>query len=369
MDRLPVDGRAVTRRAVLGGGLAAAVGLATAACGSGDSKGSSQAKGSSQDAALASPKPRTTGTPAPSPTKPRVDPASVKANELGLVPVLMYHRITPDVKAEFDRSPADFRAELQRIFGQGYRPVRTIDLVRGQLDVPAGMTPVVLSFDDGYPDQFRYTADGTIDPTCGVGILIDVAKQFPDCRPVATMNINKSPFGLSDPAKVKAALTDLDKRGIEVANHTYGHDNLSKLDAEGIQKDFVLLQRMVHEAVPRAAVRTMALPFGVWSKDRELAHTGTFDGEPYTNEGILLVGANPSPSPYAAKFDPLQIPRIRSTSYGNGKIPQTSNYWLDYLEANAAQRYVSAGNPGKVTFPKVLAPTLAPALAAKAVAY
>lgn len=365
MPRLSDDGRPLSRRAVLGGGLAAAVGLATAACGGGGDKAASK------DSALASAKPRTTGNPAPGagPTKAPVDPAAVKANELGQVPVLMYHRITPQVKAEFDRSPADFRAELQRIFSEGYRPVRTIDLVRGQLDVPAGMTPVVLSFDDGYPDQFRYTADGTLDPTCGIGILIDVAKQFPDCRPVASMNINKDPFGLSDPAKIKAALTDLDKRGIEVANHTYGHDNLAKLDPEGIQKDFVLLQRMVHGAAPGAAVRTMALPFGVWSKDRGLAHTGNFDGETYTNEGILLVGANPSPSPYAAKFDPLAIPRIRSTSYGNGTIPQTSNYWLDYLKANPAQRYISAGNPGRVTFPKALAPALAPALATKAVSY
>ena len=356
-------GRPVSRRTVLGGGLAAALAWTTAACGGGKA-GQSEAK-----SGVTTAQPRTTGTPSRSPAKPPVDPASVKANELGLVPVLMYHRITPTVTGEYDRSPEDFRAELQRIFAEGYRPVRTIDLVRGQLDVPAGTTPVVLSFDDGYPDQFRYTPDGKIDPTCGIGILFDVARQFPDCRPVASMNINKSPFGLSDSAKVKVGLTDLDKRGIEVANHTYGHDNLSKLDPESIQKDFVLLQRLVHDAVPGAAVRTIALPFGVWSKDRGLTHTGSYDGESYTNEGILLVGANPSPSPFSAKFDPLQIPRIRSTSYGNGKIPMTTTYWLDYLKANPGQRYISAGNPGKVTFPKALAATLAPALAGKANPY
>jgi hypothetical protein len=47
----------------------------------------------------------------------------------------------------------------------------------------------------------------------------------------------------------------------------------------------------------------------------------------------------------------------------------TTTYWLDYLKANPGQRYISAGNPGKVTFPKALAATLAPALAGKANPY
>lgn len=350
--------RLLSRRAVLGGGLAAAAGVALAAC-SGGRDATSRAQ------------PPTTGGPSPSATagQATVDPASVKANELGLVPVMMYHRITPTVTGEFDRSPADFRAELQRMFSAGYRPVRTVDLVRGELAVPAGMTPVVLTFDDGYEDQFRYLPDGSIDPNCGVGIILDVCKEFPDCRPAGSFNINQNPFGLHEPAAQAKALQDLDRRGFEVANHTYGHDNLAKLDDTAIQRDFVLLQRLVTTAVPGAKVRTMALPFGVWSKNRELTHHGSFDGESYTNEGILLVGANPCPSPFTAAFKPLEIPRIRSTSYGGGKIPQTSGYWLDYLQANPTQRYVSAGRPDKVTFPKALAPKLAPAFAAKANAY
>jgi hypothetical protein len=78
------------------------------------------------------------------------------------------------------------------------------------------------------------------------------------------------------------------------------------------------------------------------------------------NEGILLVGAAPSPSPFAASFDPTRIPRIRSTSWRAGRMPLTGRYWLDYLDAHPERRYISAGNPGHLTLPKADAGILAP---------
>jgi hypothetical protein len=96
----------------------------------------------------------------------------------------------------------------------------------------------------------------------------------------------------------------------------------------------------------------MALPFGVSPKKRSLAHAGEWQGEKYVNEGVLLVGANPSHSPFSSKFDPLAIPRIRSTSWQHGNVPYTAKFWLDYLDHHKDLRYVSAGNPGHVTVPK-----------------
>ncbi|MEU3778885.1 hypothetical protein AB0F11_37925 [Streptomyces sp. NPDC032472] len=43
------------------------------------------------------------------------NPAEVGANELGQVPVLMYHQLTEDPASVYDRTPADFRAELERL--------------------------------------------------------------------------------------------------------------------------------------------------------------------------------------------------------------------------------------------------------------
>lgn len=298
-----------------------------------------------------------------------VDPASVRANELGVVPVMMYHRITDDVTGDYDTTPKDFRAQLQRMFSTGYRPVCTIDLVRGQLAVAAGYTPVVLSFDDGYANQFRLSPTGQIDPDCGVAILLQVCAEFEHCPPAGSFNINRYPFGLDTPSAQRAGLARLHKLGFEIANHTFDHDNLADLDSTGVQEDMVRLQRMVHAAVPGAQVATMALPFGVSPLRRVLARTGRWDGESYLNEGVLQVGANPSASPFSTSFDPGAVPRIRSMSADGGRLPLTANYWLDALQADPSRRYISAGNPGHVTVPAALRHRLSPKWAGKVITY
>ena len=131
--------------------------------------------------ATATPTPSTRpATSAPVGNRAPVDPAQVRANELGVIPVMMYHQIKSKITGPYDTTPRDFRAGLERMFQAGYRPVRAIDLAHGQLDVPAGYSPVVLTFDDGYSNQLRLQPDGTVDPACAAGILIDVCRQFPN---------------------------------------------------------------------------------------------------------------------------------------------------------------------------------------------
>jgi peptidoglycan/xylan/chitin deacetylase (PgdA/CDA1 family) len=289
------------------------------------------------------------------------DPAEVKANELGVVPVMMYHRIQPRITGEYDMTPRDFRAQLQTLFAMGMRPVRTIDLVRRDFRIKAGYTPVVLTFDDGYPDQFTSDGDGNVDPDSAVGILLDVCRQFPDCTPAGSLYVNKNPFGLSSEQEQHRGLARLHQLGLEIGNHTFDHDDLSRLDPGRVQEDFVRLQRLVESAVPGASVLTMALPFGNFPRARGLSRHGSWRGEAYTNDGILMVGANPSPSPFARTFDAMAIPRIRGTSWHHGRDALTANYWISYLKAHHGQVYVAAGNPGHVTAPRTAARMVAPA--------
>jgi peptidoglycan/xylan/chitin deacetylase (PgdA/CDA1 family) len=285
----------------------------------------------------------------------------VKANELGVVPVMMYHRIQPRLAGEYDMTPTDFRAQLHTLFAMGMRPVRTIDLVRGNFRIKAGYTPVVLTFDDGYPDQFTLDATGGVDPHSGLGILIDVCRQFPDCTPAGSLYINKNPFGLSTSQEQRRGLARLHELGFEIGNHTFDHDDLSRLDPRRVQEDFVRLQHLVESAVPGAFVLTMALPFGIFPRDRALSRHGAWQGEAYTNAGILMVGANPCPSPFARTFDPMSIPRIRGTSWHHGTDALTARYWIRYMGAHRDQLYVAAGNPGHITAPRAAAPLVAPA--------
>ncbi len=297
---------------------------------------------------------------------PVVDPASVKANELGVVPVLMYHRLTPVPKGEYDRTPEDFRAEIQRLYDSGYRPVLARDLVAGTIDLPAGASPVVLTFDDTTVSQYRLGPDGNVAADTAVGILLDFSKSHPDFKPVATMYVNGNPF---EAGAGTAELQDLTKRGFELGGHTLTHQNLGKTDPENVQKELVQGLRVITKAVPEAKVTTMALPFGVHPKDDTLAHAGTWDGQTYSFDGVFLVGAAPSPSPFAAAFAPLNIPRVRSSSWDGGKPNFGSAYWLDSLDKHPERRYVSDGDPDRVSFPMAEQAKLAPAVGSKANAY
>jgi peptidoglycan/xylan/chitin deacetylase (PgdA/CDA1 family) len=293
-------------------------------------------------------------------------PADVGADELGHIPVLMYHRIVDEPVSVYDRTPADFRAELERLAGEDYVPVTAADLAAGRIDVPAGTHPVVLTFDDGSPTQFALGPDGQPTPDSAIWILLDVAAAHPGFRPVATLYVNAEPFG--EPGGT-TTLPWLHAHGFEIGLHTAGHTNLSAASAEEAQGEIVDNLAMIRQAVPGAAVTTIALPFGAHPGSAELTLHGTSGGTTYDLAGAMLVGADPAPSPYSTGFDPQSIPRIRSQAATGTESEYGSTTWLDRLAGGEVSRYTSDGDPTHVSFPARLAPTLATAFGSSAQRY
>lgn len=281
-------------------------------------------------------------------------PAESKANELGLVPVLMYHRIVENPKSVYDRTPADFRAELERLVRENYVPVTAAEFTAGTIDIPAGTHPVVLTFDDGDPSQLTLTPAGTPAETSAVGILLDVARARPAFRPVATLYVNQNPFG--DPGG-RITLPWLRAHGFDIGNHTMTHANLRRASAESAEAEIAGCDRQIRDAVPGTQPVTIALPFGIHPQQEDLA----LKGPGYDYRGAFLVGANPAPSPFSVKFDPLDIPRIRSQAATGQEAEYGSTTWLDKLAADPAERYTADGDPTRVSFPRADETAIAPA--------
>ncbi|MFD9636447.1 polysaccharide deacetylase family protein [Streptomyces violascens] len=286
------------------------------------------------------------------------DPAAVQANELGAVPVLMYHQVVAEPKSVYDRTPQDFRAELERLAGEKYVPVTAREFSSGKMDIPAGTHPVVLTLDDSTVSQFRLGPDGRPASDTAVGILLDVARKHPGFRPVATFFVNADPF--SEPGGRKS-LDWLVKHQFEIGNHTLRHTTLGTVDDETAQKAIADNQKAITQAVPGLSVVSMALPNGSMSHSRQLVLKGAADGVSYQHQGVYLVGADPAPSPFATAFDPGAIPRIRSQAATGPEAQFTSTAWLDKLRDGTVKRYTSDGDPKKVSFPKSEAARLAPA--------
>jgi peptidoglycan/xylan/chitin deacetylase (PgdA/CDA1 family) len=305
-------------------------------------------------AETAAPPPPSASVTAPATTSSATpDPVAVAANELGQVPVLMYHRIVAGPKSVYDRTPADFRAELERLAAEQYVAVTAADYTAGKIDIPAGTHPVVLTFDDGDPSQLTLTAESEPAADTAVAILRDVAARHPQFRAVATFYVNADPFG--DPGG-KRTLPWLRDHGMEIGNHTLTHANLRQADP---QREIAQGDAAIRQAGPGLEPVTLALPFGVHPRDAALALTGSSAGTAYHYRGVFLVGANPAPSPYADGFDPLRIPRIRSQGPTGTDAKFASTVWLDKLAATPAQRYTSDGVPTQIAYPRTTGQSVA----------
>jgi peptidoglycan/xylan/chitin deacetylase (PgdA/CDA1 family) len=280
------------------------------------------------------------------------------ADELGRVPVLMYHRIADRPKSVYERTPADFTAELERLAAENYVPVTTADLVARRLDLPAGAHPVVLTFDDGDPSVFTLTPQGQPAPGTAVRILLDVAAAHPAFRPVASVYVNESPFGGDE-----RALRWLAEHHFEIGNHTRRHTNLRSATESAATAAIVEGDGLIRQAVPGYQPATLALPYGAQPRHRELA----LRGAGYSYGGVLLVGAGPAPSPCSQDFDPVAIPRIRSQSTGTD-ANYGSTHWLDVLASPTGRRYTSDGDPATVAYPRSESAP-APACASVGLAY
>ncbi|MHC5259377.1 polysaccharide deacetylase family protein [Streptomyces sp. UC4497] len=273
----------------------------------------------------------------------------MRANELGAVPVLMYHQILEHPKSAYDRTPKDLRAELERLVREGYVPVTAGEYETGRIDIPAGAHPVVLTFDDSTDSQLRLGADGEPADDCAVGVLRAVAREHPRFKARATLFVNGDAFAATGQKK---ALTWLKKNGFEIGNHTLDHANLAQSDAAEVRHQIAEGQRSIVRDVPGTTVRSLALPYGAQSEPADLALTGSAAGTAYKNRGVYLVGANPAPSPYADSFDPAAIPRIRSAPAKGKDANYSSTHWLDQLSAGKLARYTSDGDPDHVSYPK-----------------
>jgi peptidoglycan/xylan/chitin deacetylase (PgdA/CDA1 family) len=282
-------------------------------------------------------------------TPTETDPAAVKADELGAVPVLMYHQLVAEPKSVYDRTPQDFRAELERLAQEEYVPVTAREFASGKIDIPAGAHPVVLTFDDSTASQLRLDADGRPAPDTAVGILLDVARQHPGFRPVATFFVNGDPF--ADPGGRKT-LDWLAEHKFEIGNHTLRHTTLGAVDDAAVQQAIAANQRAITKAVPGVSVVSLALPHGSMPDSRQLALKGASSGVHYQHRGVYLVGSNPAPSPFSTAFDPGAIPRIRSQGATGPDAQFTSSAWLDKLRDGTVRRYTSDGNPETISFPE-----------------
>ncbi|MFP3967620.1 polysaccharide deacetylase family protein [Actinomadura fulvescens] len=277
--------------------------------------------------------------------------ARAKANEAGDVPVLMYHRVVEKPSVPDDRTVEQFRAELERLATEGYVPVTAAEYVTGRINIPAGRHPVVLTLDDSSPSQLTLTANGEPDPKSAAGILREVASRHPGFRPVATYYVIRDLFQLHGGSEQRQALAWLANNGFEVGNHTKDHLDLSGKSQDEVTKQIAAGHSLITGLGAPAPI-TLALPYGNTPSKQQWAAKGSTGATSYSYSGVFRAGYTPAPSPFAARFDPLAIPRVRAGDNRGDCARFCSQGWLDHLKQNPADRYTSDGAPDTIAVPQ-----------------
>jgi len=285
-------------------------------------------------------------------------------NELGRIPILEYH-IIGDHESRWTVERGHFRRQLELLYERGYRPVTVAELIDHKLDLPAGLSPVVLTFDDASPSQFRYIERNgklEIDSMSAVGILLDFHRRHPDWgnRAVFCMlpaaAAGHAFFGEKGIDGQESAwrfqkVQFLAKEGFELCAHTLWHANLAKYGDAEVQEQIARGVLAIDSAVAGYKVRTFALPLGIWPRNAALARSGAWRDPhsgrtvPYDFDAILEVAGGPARSPFDPLFDPHRLTRVEV--FGD-ELEKT----LDHLDRTAS-RYVSDGDPATVAHPKV----------------
>lgn len=299
-------------------------------------------------------------------SKGKIDKEKLKSdniNELGNVPIMMYHGIREKTSSStgtiggnvdkdgYNRTPDAFRKDLEFYYENGYEMIRLDDYINGIIKASYGKSPIVLTFDDGNEDNIKVTgldSDGNIiiDPNSAVGILEEFKKKHPDTTVTATFFVNGGIFNQSEyNDKILKWMVD---NGYDIGNHTKTHLDIKKSSGEKVQMEIAYVYDELEKIIPGKYVNIIALPFGspyVKTHDNfKYVLNTSYNGKEYVTEAALRVGWEPEVSPFNKDFDKTFLKRCRAYD-NNGKEFDIDMVFNKLL---VGKKYVSDGDENTI---------------------
>ena len=284
--------------------------------------------------------------------------ASDNINELGNIPIMMYHGIINKPSSEtgntggnvdkdgYNRTTEAFREDLEFYYQNDYRMIRLKDYIDGKIDTEYGKSPIILTFDDGNDNNLKVTgldSNGNIiiDENSAVGVLESFKKKYPDYNVTATFFVNGGMFNQEEyNEKIIKWLVD---NGYDVGNHTETHLDIKKSSSDRVQKEIAVVYDELEKLIPGKYVKIIALPFGSpYSKENEnfkYVLNGTYNNITYETEACLRVGWEAEVSPFNNSFDKTFLKRIRAYDNNGKDFDIEMNF-----KSLKSKRYISDGN-------------------------
>ncbi|MDR3574829.1 MAG: hypothetical protein P4L50_13275 [Anaerolineaceae bacterium] len=257
------------------------------------------------------------------------------------VPILLYHRFLPDSYTTSYPTKTvlrDFRSELESLYDNGYSLVSLQDWINGNLQVPAGRRPIIITLDDAFfADQIYLESDGQPSSNSGVGVLWEFSQQHPDFGFAASIfanmgdkvygNIKKGNWYENGPGwedSLAKVIVWCIQHNVLPYNHMYTHPRLDLTLTQQIPWELEKNDQSMRTFLKRAnaldlvngLANMVALPYGTWppSKGGKEAILNYKNPEGKPLQAVLEAGyyynAQYLQPPYSVAYNPWHIPRI-----------------------------------------------------------
>ncbi len=287
-------------------------------------------------------------------------------NELGKIPIMMYHGIVDMLNDEtnytggnvdiegYNRTTEAFRNDLEMYYQEGYRMIRLKDYIEGIIDTEFGKSPIILTFDDGNKNNINILGKDEqgnliIDSNSAIGILEHFKHKYPDYKVTATFFINEGLF--QQPAYDYEIIKWIINNGYDIGNHTKGHVNFSDASISKVQSSIAYMYQKLDEIIPGKYLNVIALPYGSpFTKKHEIFPyilEGEHNGYKYKTDSTLRVGWDSEYSPFHQNFDKTFLTRIRA--WDNNGEDFDIEMGFNLLKET---RYISDGNKETIVIPK-----------------
>lgn len=191
-----------------------------------------------------------------------ISSSTVIHDRVAYVPVLVYHSVRPHVPHEskdqeaYDITPELLDEELRFIREKGFTTITFLDVAayfdRG---VPLPPNPVILTFDDGWKNQYVYA--------------------YPLLRYYgmkATFFVFTNPIDHKNPHWMSwQEIQELDQNGMEIGSHSKTHPYLSKIVDDAVLEKEITGSKEIIESELKHPIISFAYPFGLRNAQTVLA--------------------------------------------------------------------------------------------------
>lgn len=175
---------------------------------------------------------------------------NVRANTNNAIPILMYHSIAYEKKNELRVPIENFSQQMKYLKDNNYKTLTMEELYKHlKNNEPFPDKSIVLTFDDGYTDNFL----------SAYPILKE--NGFTATIFVITDTIDKDSYYLNS-----KQLLELHKNGIDIGSHTTNHEKLNKASYED-QLKTLKTSKEVLEKLLNTKIDYIAYPYGKWNED------------------------------------------------------------------------------------------------------